>query len=295
MSAKLLALLAKKSSEIKGASGNREKVISPASGANRYRILPSWRKNPDGSRAIDDVFFHDFGQHFIKAVGETKPKAVYVCLSKTFGVECPVCDKLEEAINLSHDDDVVNTLKEGRASGRVLLNVLVVESGEPNTPKILSLPPSVASNIFDTIGEWGPEVLSLDKGRDFIIERNGTGLSTKYSVRVSPKESSIPASVLDKLHNLDEWVKQENEEQQRRAVASVSAVAGLLKAPAGMTTGSRPSSDSKPAYDMGSSDMDDDALRHVETRTFTPDAVAEPTPVAAVDEEIDLDALLSGM
>lgn len=303
MSSKLLDMLAKKSAAIKGATGNREKPIAPAAGVNRYRILPSWRKNADGTRALDEQFFHDFGQHFIKAVGETKPKAVYVCLSKTFGMECPVCNKIEEAKVQSHDDDVINALNEARSGARVMFNVLAVESGEPNTPKILALPPSVASQIFDTIGEWGAEALDLTAGRDFIIERNGTGLATKYAVRVAPKASAVPASVLDKLHNLDEWVKQESEEQQRRAIASVSAVAGLLAAPAGLTTGARPSAASKPTHDFGSSDMDDDALRAVEAASVDATteapwgAAAEPAaePAVAVGEDVDLDALLGGL
>lgn len=297
---KLLEMLAKKSSAIKGASGQREKAISPAAGNNRYRILPSWRKDAAGNLIADEQFFHDFGQHFIKGVGETKPKAVYVCLEKTYGRDCPVCQKIADAVAASHDDDVINALKEAKAGGRVLFNVLETESTDPNTPKVLALPPTVAGQIFDTIADWGEEVLSLETGRDFIIERNGTGLATKYAVRVAPKATAVPAAVLTKLHNLDEWVKQESDEQERRALSSVSAVAGLLAAPAGLTTGgSRPAPAiaSKPAMDMGGTDLDDDALREVEMAASAPaaSAASAAAPASAADAEVDLDDILAGL
>lgn len=292
---KLLEMLAKKSASIKGASGQREKAISPEAGVSRYRILPSWRKNADGTPALDEQFFHEFGQHFIKGVGETKPKAVYVCLEKTYGRDCPVCQKLADGIAASFDDDVINALKEAKAAGKVLFNVLLTESTDPHTPKILQVPPTVAAQIFDTIAEWGEEALSLDAGRDFIIERTGTGLSTKYAVRVAPKTSTVPASVLTKLHNLDEWVKQESDEQERRAIASVSAVAGLLAAPAGVTTGAARIA-SKPAMDMGRSDDDDDDLRAVEMAGATATTAAEPTVAAdSSSDSEDLDALLADL
>lgn len=291
---KLLEMLAKKSSAIKGAIGNREKAVSPEAGVSRYRILPSWRKNADGTPALDEQFFHEFGQHFIKGVGETKPKAVYVCLEKTYGRDCPVCQKIADGISASFDDDVINALKEAKAAGKVLFNVLLTESTDPHTPKILQVPPTVAAQIFDTIAECGEETLSLDAGRDFIIERTGTGLSTKYAVRVAPKASVVPSSVMGKLHNLDEWVKQESDEQERRALASVSAVAGLLAAPAGVTTGARSLPASTPMVDMGNSDMDD-ALREVEMASVaaTP-AAASPAPVTD-DPTADLDKLLAGL
>ncbi len=298
---KLLEMLAKKSASIKGASGQREKAISPEAGVSRYRILPSWRKNADGTPALDEQFFHEFGQHFIKGVGETKPKAVYVCLEKTYGRDCPVCQKLADGIAASYDDDVINALKEAKAAGKVLFNVLLTESTDPHTPKILQVPPTVAAQIFDTIAEWGEEALSLDAGRDFIIERTGTGLATKYAVRVAPKVSAVPASVMSKLHNLDEWVKQESEEQERRAIASVSAVAGLLSAPAGVTTGGRPAS--TPKLDMGAAEADtaDDDLRELEmasaAASAAPAASSASTPAGAAvaADTDDLDALLNDL
>ncbi|WP_199153499.1 hypothetical protein [Chromobacterium sp. ASV23] len=294
----LLEMLAKRSAAIKGASGNREKAITPESGATRYRILPSWRKTADGNFDSQAEFFHEFGQHFIKGVGETKPKAVYLCLSKTYGRQCPVCDKLAEGIAKSYDDDVINALKEAKAQGKYLFNVLMPESGDPNTPKILALPPTVAQQIFDNITEWGEEMISLTGGRDVIIERTGTGLSTKYAVRVHPKTTDVPAAVMNKIHDLDEWVKQENDEQERRALASIGAVAGLLAAPAGITTGSAPKPASTPIADFGSADEDDDALRTLEMAAPAAEgapasAPAEAAPAAAAGADVDLDALLA--
>ena len=233
-------------------SGKRQKTVKPGDGRSRWRILPSWRdpKHPQAGQ-----FWHDFGQHFIKD-GTGQLKAVYVCTDKTFGKPCPVCSAIELGMRASSDDDMVELLKNSRANGRILLNALQVDGESPNDPQILEVAPSVFNEILNIITEWGDEVLDLDAGKDIIIERVGKGLSTKYSVQIAAKSKPVDASVMSRVANLDEYVQQESEEQARRAIANVSAIAGALPAPTEYT----PRAATGIAAAMADLDLDDDSV-----------------------------------
>ena len=91
--------------------------------------------------------------------------------------------------------------------------------------------------LVDIVEEWGASVLDPNDGKEIIINRDGKGLNTKYSAQISPKTYIVPPSALAKLNDIDAYVRQESDEQQRRAIAAVNGVAGLL--PAG-TSGDRP-------------------------------------------------------
>ena len=53
---KILATAKNKSAAIK----QRAKTVKPKDGQNKIVLLPGWRKGEE------HVFFHDFGQHYIK-------------------------------------------------------------------------------------------------------------------------------------------------------------------------------------------------------------------------------------
>ncbi len=217
-----MELIAQKKASLK--SGNRQKTVKPPEGRSKWRILPGWRT--DG----DPTFYHDFGQHFIKDGTDTL-KAVYVCVDKTFGKPCEVCGALEHAIKNTSDDTMVELLKKSKASGRVLLNALHVDGDKPTEPQILELSPNTFAEFLNIVQEWGVEVLDLDGGKDVIIERTGKGLQTKYSLQVAAKSVVVSADTMKKVVNLDEYVAQESEEQAKRALANLNAVAGMLPSP----------------------------------------------------------------
>lgn len=202
-----------------------KRTIKPLPGRNKYRILPTWRTTGD------PVFYHDFGQHFIKDTTDVL-KAVYMCVDKTFGHSCPVCDQIARGIMASKDDVTTKALKGAEASHRVLLNVLALDSDTPTEPQVLEVSPTVFTGILGLIEEWGVDMIDLDKGTDIIVNREGTGLLTKYTVQVAAKSNPVPASVMKKIENLDEFVAQESAAVAQKALASVSQVAGLLSMPA---------------------------------------------------------------
>jgi len=220
----------------KALSNDRQKTIRPADGRGRYRILPSWRA---ADHAQPDQFWHDFGLHYIKDMAG-KVKAVYVCTDKTFGKPCGVCDAMLQAQHHITDDETMKVIQGAKATARVLVNVLHIDGPTPDVPQILELSPTTFNQFLAIIQEWGGEVLDLENGKDIVIEKSGKGLETKYGIQIAAKSKPVPKEVMSKVANLDEYVAQESEEQQRRAIANLNAVAGLLSAApsAGTSSGS---------------------------------------------------------
>ncbi|WP_374335309.1 hypothetical protein [Methyloversatilis sp.] len=213
----LMALINQKRKEL---NKDRQKTIKPADGRGRYRILPSWR--PEGGQ-----FWHDFGQHYIKdAMG--KVKAVYVCTERTFGKPCGVCEAMLHAQQHVVDDETMKLIQSAKANGRVLVNALHLDGATPDVPQILELSPTTFSQFLAIVQEWGSEVLDLTEGKDVIIEKTGKGLETKYSIQIAAKSKPVDSSVMTKVANLDDYVAQESEEQQRRAISNLNMVAGVI-------------------------------------------------------------------
>lgn len=220
----LLDLLKQKKQDL--AAGKRRKTIKPTDGRGRYRILPSWRG--DGQQ-----FWHDFGQHFVKNAAK-EITAIYMCTDKTFGRPCSVCEAIGQGIKSATDDYTMEILKDARSTGRVLLNVLHLDGPTPGEVQILELPPTVFGQVIEIAQEWeeaGESIFALNGGKDIIVSREGSGKNTKYTSQVAAKSLPVDPSVLAKLHNLDEYVRQESSEQMARALNSVRSVSGLLPAP----------------------------------------------------------------
>lgn len=266
MSNALMELLKQKKAAL--SSNRRAKTHKPEDGRSRWRILPGWRG------ADDPTFYHDFGQHFVKDAGG-EVKAVYICVDKTFGKPCQVCSAVEHAIKNTADDGMVELLKNTKAGHRILMNALHVDGPAPTEPVILEVAPSVFESIASIIMEWGEETLSLDAGKDIIIERTGKGKNTKYSVQIAAKSAPVAADVMKKITNLDEYVAQESEEQASRALTNLSAVAGLL--PSAAPAAKAPAA---PSLRDLSIDEQDAALRELEGE------VAAPAPAASAPVEV---------
>jgi len=272
---KLLDLINQKKQAIQ--SNNRGRTVKPPEGTSTWRILPRWDGNTDGE------FWHDFGQHFIK---DTKGqlKAVYVCTDKTFGQPCQVCDAIQHGIMTSPNDEVKQTIEGAKAAGRVLLNAVNL-GGEKIEAAILELSPNVFSQLLSIMGEWGTEeILALKQGRAITIERTGKGLQTKYSLQASSRKTDLPEAIMKQATDLDDYVKQESVEQERRALANLKQVAGLLSGPAS----SKPDLASVAAEldDMGADGTNDIPETVTETKVDAPAAAttAADSDASGMDE-----------
>jgi hypothetical protein len=72
------------------------------------------------------------------------------------------------------------------------------------------------------------ETMSVSSMMEFTSKasRTGKGLNTEYSVMPSAKSNPVDASVMAKLHNLNEYVKQEYDQGKLKALAALSTVSG---------------------------------------------------------------------
>lgn len=263
---KLMELMKNKKQALK----QKAKTLKPNPGANRYILLPGWRKGEE------HIWFHDFGQHYVKnAAGEIQ--AVYVCADKTYGNPCPICEGLSKAIKMTSDDETVALLKEAASGQSYLMNVLALDADDDATPQILEVRKSVFGQFVDLIEEWGAAMFDPETPQIVTVNREGKGLNTKYTVQISPKKHTLPKGVMSKLNNLDDYVRQENEEQQRRALSAINNVAGLLP--------SAPTGSDKPRTPALTDDSDAE-LRDLETKREA--AVSKPSAAdIALDDELD--------
>jgi hypothetical protein len=260
-----------------------EKTIKPTDGANRFVILPGWRKGEE------HIWFHDYGQHFIKdAAGVIQ--AVYLCTDKTHGTSCPVCTAIGAGIRGAEDDDTIKSLKEANATQAYLLNVLALDTAEATTPQILQLGRTAYSALVDLMDDWGAGIFDDAEPMIVVINRSGKGLLTKYTVQISPKKSAMPKGVMDKLNNLDEYVAQESEEGSRKAIGAVYNVSGLIAPPSGAD---------RPRLASAKKVEEADELDGLEDAPAKP-VKAAPAKAAkavkpAVEDDFDLDADLEAM
>lgn len=204
----------------KAALKTKDKTIKPQPGTNRYILLQGWRKGEE------HVWYHDFGQHFIKNAAD-EIQAVYPCNEAIFGKPCPVCEGLNRAQHSAVDDETIELLKKAKSNRRHLVNVLALDSEDPNTPQILELTTTAFGQLLEAVEEWAGTMFDVEDAQVFTVTREGKGLNTKYSVQISPKKQAVPKAALAKLPNLDEYVLQESDEQKRKALGAINAVAGI--------------------------------------------------------------------
>ena len=289
---KLMALIASK----KAAMKKYDKTVQVKPGKNRIRLLPGWAKGDE------HIWFQDYGQHFVKDMAD-QLQAVYICVHATFDKPCAVCAALNKATRYAVDDLMAEALAKGKSTRTVLVNALMLDSTEPNTPVILELKRGVFAQLLDILEEWGEAILDPANGKEIVISREGKGLNTKYTAQVSPKSYAVPPAALTNLHALDTFVKQESDDYQRRAIAAINGVVGLLP-PTG-SGGDRPAT--SPSRLIGASSttgtLDDDTGEVIDADgVVSPRAStgghrmsSQPVTLADLDAialEADLDALL---
>lgn len=219
--AKLMALMAQKKQAMKRV----ERAAGFKPGKNRIRILPGWRAGEEHQ------WYHDFGQHFVKDAAD-QIQAVYLCTDATYGKTCAVCAALKSAIHAAPDDATAATLAKAAVGKVILINALHLDSENPNTPQVTAVKSKLFTQLIEMLETNGPEAFfDLEKGHEIIVTRDGKGMNTTYTATMAIKVGTpISGSVIKQLNNLDDYVKQESEEQERRAIAAVNSVAGLLPA-----------------------------------------------------------------
>lgn len=299
----LLALVRNKRADIKASSGGFQNAQKLPTGKSRWRILPGW----DATNRNN--FSHDFGQHYVKDK-DGSVKGVYVCEAETFGRTCTICNLLDDSKRSTRDDGVLNLLKEMDARKVYIVNALRMDGAgaDPKKPVLLQLPKSAMEQYLGLVEERAGDeinILSMEEGRDVIINKEGAGLTTKYNVNDAPRNTAVDESVLTDLVNLDEWIDKELRRGIAKGIAiaegTVRAVASMPASPASIATSlamTSPSpvgplmlgSGSGSATAMMASLVPNPRVIEVEEEPVTT-TVASKTATSVIDND-DLDALL---
>jgi hypothetical protein len=228
--AKLLELVKSKRATI----ASRGRTIKPEKGVNRYLLLPSWRR--DDAHGPKDMFWRDFGQHFIKNMTGAL-QAIFPCQEAIYEQPCPVCEALANAMKSAPSDETIGVLKNAVAARSFLFNVLALDdTANAATPQILEIRKSVLAQILALYEEWGDEMLGAKKQNVVVINRDGVGLDTTYMVQVSPKKIDVPPRALGMLHDLDDFVRQANDALLNKSLTAINRIAGLPAGVADMMT-----------------------------------------------------------
>lgn len=212
--AKLMAKInAKKKEFVKN-----ERPVSPKPGINKIVILPGW--NP----ANPETFWREFGAHFIKNPDGTTA-GFYPCDEVIFGRECPVCQALAQASRMTSDDATLDLIKKARAGTQFLINAIVIgENG--NNPVVFSLSKTAFEQLMNVICSWGQAVFDPSTPQVVEINRTGTGFDTRYMVTVTPEKFQLPADIMSKIKNLDEYVNQRSDAMAKKAVLGIAGITG---------------------------------------------------------------------
>lgn len=170
---------------------NNSEIMKLSTGRNVVRFLPML---PGAASPFQVIW-----QHFIQT--DDKP-IVFPCPWRMSQSRCPVC---EEGNRLSRTGNAADKEAARRMwpSMRVFANVIDKSNAEAG-PKVLAMPRTVYEELIQirTDADAGGDFTHPEEGFDIIIERTGTGLSTRY--RVSTARSN---SVLEN----QEWIGQQHD------------------------------------------------------------------------------------
>lgn len=290
----LLNLVQGKRAEIKARSGDFLKPVKPPVGKSRWRILPGW--------ATPAKFFHDFSNHFIKDK-DGNTKAVFLCENKVFGRSCAVCDKIGDLIRGTKDDRILKLLKESTSRVSYLVNAVRMdgENKDPKKPLLLELPTKAMDAYLLLMQERAGDGITLldpDEGRDIVITREGSGLTTTYALNDAAVNSKVDPEALGKVINIEEWLENERTRGWSKGTAIVDSTLQTIVALPASTTTARISGPSMSSLVPASRVIEVEA-EEVVVPTAKPAAAAseavKTAPVAATAEadDEDLEALLA--
>lgn len=169
-------------------------------GTTILRILPPW-----SARGLIALTVYNHRIEYMEP-GSRFTKYSWVCLNRTFGKRCNIC----EGLNSYHLDT-----EEYGANERVFYaNALVIQDPEygrksdataPWTHVLIKLPKTVHDWVISQITNPAVgDITDVESGIDIMVTKTGSGLDTRYSTTLSPNgRTAIPDTVLNSLELYD--------------------------------------------------------------------------------------------
>jgi len=191
---------------------------TPEDGKNTVRPIKFLHDGEEELYAWDAKHWGDFA-------GEKK---CVTCLGKEG--DCPICELEDEISPDLWNGEFANKDKPGiKARGRILMNVIVRGKGDSNDRLVVAaFAPSVVlgsknavgmNSFFDPEDDDFCDPLDEDNGRDFIIEKSGEGMKTRYKVRLANNASEVGMDVAGK--DLYQFISETTNEEYDSAVDAI--------------------------------------------------------------------------
>jgi len=167
------------------------KFFKADEGSNTVRIMPP---------------FDDSGSFYIEACHHhglqiEEQNRAFCCKEYHEKAPCPICFYIED-LNESDKEDAGTILKRVAQRVKYFVNVY---NYKKEVYQIWGFSAKILRKILGylTDPDWG-DITDPDEGHDMVIDREGTGLKTKYDLRIKPKPKAFPLDDYDsKLFDLD--------------------------------------------------------------------------------------------
>lgn len=178
-------------------------ILNPKPGKTSFRVLPAWDER--------GVWYHQVKEHNF-FTGAPTP---FLCIEDTQG-RCPICEYGASLAAAGQEEQA----KRFRAKTTYFLNTLVFsDSSGKNTIKSGVMAMQVGVTVMKALWDLDIDVSSgygditdYNNGFDINMEKSGSGLQTKYTVKAFPQRTDVIARLQQEgidpealnLHALDQ-------------------------------------------------------------------------------------------
>jgi hypothetical protein len=230
---------------------------TPKEGTNKFRLLPPWTE--EGPNA--EQFWREIHVHFgvmcfdspdsenafsVSCPKHTEHAAELLGLEAGSDMACPVCEAIT-ALKQSQDPADAEMAKNARAKQRFYSNIMDLNDPTWTKDAIDAMKGKCPEDFLPKIGDpkvqvytYGTQVMNmmldffsdntditdLVDGRDLTLEREGTGIKTKYRLRPNLEKTEAPISedqFDEHIEDLDKVMPFFSTEQMDAILAGASA------------------------------------------------------------------------
>lgn len=172
------------------------KYWTPKEGKNQVRILPPYSKA--------GVWMFELSLHYGFTDDEDRKRA-YPCLRQWKGEKCPACDAISELKKVDGGSKAADRM---RPRSKYYVNLIDRRIGEDKV-FIYGFSGKAMNAImsYDDDEEDYGDITNPKKGFDIVVEKEGSGLKTRYDIRIKPKPT--PAGDFADLFDLEAEIPNE--------------------------------------------------------------------------------------
>jgi len=179
----------------------QSKFFKPEEGSNQIRVMPPF--DDSGSFYVEACMHHQFQ---VDDMGRA-----FVCKDYHEVGPCPVCFYIED-LHESEKEDAASIMK--RIAQRVKFNSNIYNY-KKEVYQIWGYSAKLLRKIlgYMTDPDWG-DITDTAEGHDLVVDREGTGLKTKYDLRIKPKPKAFSDEFEKKIFDLNKELLEFNTDEE---------------------------------------------------------------------------------